>query len=283
MKKINIFLAAAVIFTACSGNGKQKLDDDIVAKVNDKTLSYNDLKAFADNYSGVNDSAKIVAEYVKNWAENEFLYSKAEDNFRANSEIEKLVEDYRKSLILNNFKKKIIADNPQIPTNEQIVDYYSQHLSEFKLAEPVVKGAFLQISRNTPQKEQAQLKQDMRQLSQESIEKIEKYSMKKVVNYEFFTDKWQNYSKIAEQLPLPAQNKDAFVSSAKFYELSDTLSIYYFAITEYKTTSADTPLDFVKDLITSILTEQNNLKYIENYSQKLYENAVKKGKIVIND
>jgi hypothetical protein len=278
MRKICIILTA-LILVSC-GNKKEELASDVAAKVGDKILTQSDLQSFADAFSGSQDSAKIVAEYIEKWATAELLYRKAENNFKSDSEIEKLVEDYRKTLIINRFEKQIIDDNAQIPTEEQIAEYYSQHSFEMKLTEPVLKGALLKIPRNTPQKEQNQLKQDLRKLTRESSEKIEKYSLKNIADYDFFAGKWEYYSKIEEKLPLPNSGKDAFVSNAKFYELNDSTSIYYLTISEYKTTGAEIPLDCVKNLIIDILTEQNNLLYFKNYAQKLYQNGLKKGKLL---
>lgn len=270
--------------TACSGGRKKvELPSNIAVEVGGKVLIKSDLHNFADAYVGIKDSAKIVAEYIEKWATEQLLYSKAEHSFKTNSEIEKLVDEYRKSLIISSFKQQIIEKNQQIPTEEQIKDYYSQHRMEMKLSEPIIKGAYLKIPKSAPKKEQNQLRQDLKKLTRESIEKIEKYSLKNIANYDFFTESWKYYSEIAKKLPLPTANKDAFVSSANFYELSDSTSVCYFIINEFKTTGAEIPLDFVKEIIISILTEQNSLKFFRDYAKKLYMDGLKNGDVIIKN
>ena len=257
---------------------KNKNSADFVAKVGDKVLKTTDLQGIFAVAATREDSALFVQNYLKKWAADELLYSKAQKSFRDDQDIEELVNEYRKSLVISKFKQKLLDDNKIKPTAEEIAKYYEQHKNELLLDEPILKGALLQVSRNAPKIEQ--LRTAMKKMDNASIEKIEKYSLQYAINYDFFTDKWLTLNDIAQRAPIPQGNKDAFVASKNFYEIQDSLSIYFLSIKEFRMSGAEMPLEKVNELIINILITQKSLQFVKDYQQKLYNDALKKGKIV---
>ena len=274
--KIFILLACACFVFSCSNKQKEN-SADFVVKVGDKTLTTSDLQDIFAAAATTKDSAFFVQNYIEKWTADELLYAKAQKSFKNDQEIENLVNEYRKVLIINKFKQKILDENKIKPTKEEIANYYEQHKSELKLDEPILKGALLQVPKSSPKTDQ--LREAMKKIDNTSIEKIEKYSLKYIINYEFFTDKWLSLSEISQRAPIPQSNKDAFVSAKKFYEIQDSLYIYFLSIKDFKISGAETPLEKVNDVITNILTTQKSLQFIKEYQKKLYDAALKKGEI----
>ena len=50
------------------------------------------------------DSLLFAEHYISNWVEDVLLYEKAQSNIPDNGEIEKLVENYRKALIMHTYQ-----------------------------------------------------------------------------------------------------------------------------------------------------------------------------------
>ena len=273
--KFLILSSCTVFIFSCSS--KNKNSADFVAKVGDKVLTTTDLQNVFAVAATTEDSALFVQNYLKKWAEDELLYSKAHKSFRDNQEIEDLVDEYRKSLIISKYKQKLLDDNNIKPTAEEIAKYYELHKSELLLDEPILKGALLQVSKNAPKIEQ--LRTAIKKMDKASIEKIEKYSLQYAINYNFFTDKWLTLNDIAQYAPIPQGDKDAFVSSRSFYEIQDSVSIYFLSIKEFRVSGKEIPLEKVNKMILNILTAQKSLQFVKDYQQKLYDEAVKKGDI----
>jgi len=275
MRKFSFFILIFILFS-CS-NKKNETTDDVVAKVGNETLTTTDLQSIFAAAATTKDSTFFVQNYIQKWAADELLYAKAQKSFRDDPEIENLVNEYRKSLIVSKYKQKLLDENNVKPTAEEIAKYYEQHKSELKLDEPILKGALLQVSKNAPKIEQ--LRASMKKMDNASIEKIEKYSLQYAINYDFFTDKWLTLNDIAQRAPIPQGSKDAFVSAKSFYEIQDSTSIYFLSIKEFRVSGAETPIEKVNELITNILTTQKSLQFVKDYQQKLYNDAVKKGEI----
>jgi len=273
-----LLLLTCTIFISCS-NTKNKNSTDFVVKAGNKTLTISDIQDICATAARTKDSALFMQNYLRKWAAEELLYNKAQKKIKNDIEIENLVNEYRKLLIINKFKEKIIYENNIKPTIEEIANYYEQHKSELKLDEPIIKGALLQVNKKSPKTDQLRIA--MKKIDKSSIEKIEKYSLQYVINYDFFTDKWLPMSNVAQRVPIPQGNKDAFVAARSFYELQDSTFIYFLSIKEFRISGAEAPLEKVNDLITNILITQKNLQFVKNYQQKLYDDAVKDGEVVI--
>ena len=61
-------------------------------------------------YDGVSpeDSTLIINAYVERWVREQLLMQKAEENIPKDLNLNKLVNDYRESLILNNYERLLI-------------------------------------------------------------------------------------------------------------------------------------------------------------------------------
>ena len=58
--------------------------------------------------------------------------------------INKLVQDYKESLLINNYKEELIKQQlDTLITNDEILDYYLANNANFKLNEVLVKSKYL--------------------------------------------------------------------------------------------------------------------------------------------
>ena len=59
------------------------------------------------------DSLLFAEHYIRNWVEDILLYDKAQSNIPNNGEIDKLVENYRKALIMHTYQQALIHSGYQ--------------------------------------------------------------------------------------------------------------------------------------------------------------------------
>jgi hypothetical protein len=247
--------------------------------VGNKMLTNRDLSDIIKTAWESPDNTAFMRAYIEKWVENELIYSQAEKYYKNDSEIEKMVDDYRKTLIVNKFKRRIVEDETPKATASELLEFYEAHKSNFRLSSPVLKGALLKIPQKSPQI--SLLKASIKKLDQKSIEQIEKYSLKNPITYNFFIDKWVKYDDIKTLLPSPANQMNNFLSNNRLYELKDSVNIYYFSIIDLLLEGSHIPFEFVKDDISEILSEKKELEFIQNYSKDLYNKALKNGDVVL--
>ena len=71
------------------------------------------------------DSTLFVEHYIRSWVEDILLYEKAENNIPDNVEVDKLVENYRKALIMHTYQQELINQKLTNDIPEQEVFAYS--------------------------------------------------------------------------------------------------------------------------------------------------------------
>lgn len=134
IRKIFGFLAFALIFAAC---GEDQKSEKLVVKVNDASLT----KSMLDSaLSSKANTAKLRDEFVNDWIETEILYQEAVK--------EGILDDKEFNSILNRSKKelagvylinKLLLENDQTPSDEEVEKYYNDFKEDFKLQDDLYK------------------------------------------------------------------------------------------------------------------------------------------------
>lgn len=96
------------------------------------------------------DSVRFVREFVQKWLEEQVLYEKAEHNVRGDEKIERMVAEYRRTLVMNNYERRLLQQKASEEiAEEDLLQYYNDNKQLFVLEESVVKGVFLKVPLNS--------------------------------------------------------------------------------------------------------------------------------------
>ena len=147
--RLTIVLFCIFIFSSCdylSVLEKEEQTSEVVAVVNSEKLFKEDLKGILPNNFSKEDSLIIVNSYIQDWAIKKLLLKEAANNNSSESleNINKLVQDYKESLLINNYKEQLI--NQKLDTlisDQEIEEYYLANNENFKLNEVLVKTKYL--------------------------------------------------------------------------------------------------------------------------------------------
>ena len=130
-----MLLAISFLFLSCARKGKPV---DYIARVDDEYLTESDLK-------GV-DTA-IVESYVRNWVNNNLLYLEAKERgYGSDPEIDREVEEFRKSLVVRKFLEKEVYGKKFNFSEDEMKKYYEKHKGEFILDEPVLRMGYVRLN-----------------------------------------------------------------------------------------------------------------------------------------
>ena len=99
-----IFLLCA----ACSERHDHKGRTPLV-ELDGNFLYREDLQSVLPAGLSKDDSLLFAEHYIRNWVEDILLYDKAQSNIPNNGEIDKLVENYRKALIMHTYQQALIT------------------------------------------------------------------------------------------------------------------------------------------------------------------------------
>ena len=224
------------------------------------------------------DSILFTEHYIRSWTEEILLYEKAANNIPDNVDVDKLVENYRKALIMHTYQQELINQKLTNDISEQeITDYYGQNKELFKLENPLIKGLFIKVPLTAPQLNN--VRRWYKSEKQDAIESLEKYSLQNAVKYEYFYDKWVDFDEVMDNIPIHVSNPNAFLKANKYVEVADSSYCYLLNIKEYLPFGSVEPYDYASSHVTEMLVNQRKVEFLKKFEDELYNDAIRSGDV----
>ena len=208
---------------------------------------------------------QAVEKFEKNWVIDALMYEHALKNVDQKS-IDLLVEEYRKSLIVQNYKQLLINQRLKDPSEEEISDYYEKYSSQFLLEDDIVKGIFVKVPKKADKLRK--MRKWVEEFSVENIENMENYSVKNYGTLDFFTEYWVFERELMKQLPTTIDIK---LTPNKFFEMEDSVYVYMLNVLDYRKIGEIEPLDFAQDKIKNLLLNKQKIEFIRQFEEELYQ------------
>lgn len=269
-----VLLLIGISNTSCN---KKELPDEEkkpLLEVEGKFLYKDDVQDIIPPNVNSKDSSEIAQSYIRKWVTTVLMYENAKRNITNQDEIDELVESYRKSLIIHQYQQKLIVQRlPKEPAEEELKSFYEQYSEQLKLNKNIIKGLLLIVPTNAPKINE--LRSWVKSGNTKSLENIEKYSLRNAISYDYFGDKWLDFSEILKRIPLKVENPASYIASNRVIEISDSLQHYFLRIESYKVIGQVEPYEMARDRIINILTNKNKADLISNFEKELYDDAIK--------
>lgn len=249
-----------------------------VAEVNGLFLYKDEVqKALPLNLSQ-EDSTRMADAFVQGWLSEELLFAKAERNVKSSGRIERMVQDYRKMLIMQDYQQQLIAQelSGQI-TEEEARQFYNSNHDLFKLKEPAIKGLFIKVPRTAAGL--SELKKWYRSSDDEAQEKTEKYCLRNAVIYENFYDRWITLSDLDGKLKSSLNDLTNNLRTQKNFETEDSEFCYLLHVEEYVLGGDAKPYELAKDEITNMVMNYRQAAFMQEVKKNLYDHAVETGQV----
>ncbi len=276
MKVIFAFILLSLLaFFGCNQK-PEEAGKGVIVTVNNSKLTKSELEANIQDGTSKEDSLIVAENYIRSWVQDILMYDVAKQNVADKAEIEKLVENYRRSLIIYRYQEQLVQEKvSKTISQEEISKYYKENINNFDLDVPLVKGILLKIPINAPQINY--VREWYKSKKQQDIEKLDKYIVKNAVSYDDFHERWIDWNIIKDKLP--NNNLDVNILEKKFIELQDSSFCYFLNIQSFLLPGSTEPEEYAENYIREILVNQKKANFLKNMENDLYENALKKGKI----
>jgi hypothetical protein len=126
-------------------------DDTLIVKAGSKVLSKSDLDENIPAGLPYNDSIIAAEHYIRTWITGVLMYNIAEKNTSDMTQINRLVENYRKSLVIYQYQEQLINEKLIKKITEQdLYKYYEDNKEKFKLDKYLAQGVFLNLADSLP-------------------------------------------------------------------------------------------------------------------------------------
>jgi hypothetical protein len=251
---------------------KKEVASQIVAIVNTDKLFREDLKNVLPRNVSKEDSLILIKSFIQDWAVEKLLLKGAANNssFASFENINKLVQDYKESLLINNYKEELIKQQlDTLISEEEVEQYYLNNNENFKLNEVLVKSKYLYFNHTiNDQKEIIKLfKSD----KIEDAEELERQQLSFKI-YQLNDSIWTDLDKVLLKLPFSKEN---LLKKTNFIQKQDSLGLYLVAIKEVLNRNDVAPLSYIKPTIKEMILHKRKIELIREIEKIIVKDATK--------
>ncbi len=265
--------------TSCGG-AKDRVDtkEEVLIEVADSALTMRDILAKIPSGLEEEDSVEMFRNLVDRWVKNMLLTDLARENENELERINSLAEDYRNSLIIERYLRGKLEEVKSVSASD-IDAYYEQNKDAMIVETPLIKGVYLKLSDSDSKL--SDIRKWIVSGTPEDIDKIEKNGLRNASQYEYFLDRWIEWSKVSEQIPYRFFDADAFLTTTKDFETTYGGSVYLLHISEYLPSGSLMPKEYAASKIEDILMRERRSDYVQSLLKSLYRKGMKDGKLKI--
>jgi hypothetical protein len=273
MKKIVLLLFVA-IFASCDYIKALKKEEPIkknaIAKANNKFLYEDDIKElFPVNYA-VEDSLVIVQSFIKDWALKELMLQRSQENVTKESFeiIDQLVTKYKESLLINNYKERLIKQQlDTIVSNNEITDYYQRNEQNFKLNETLIQIKYIHIN--------ADLKNEKKIIKAFQLGDIKSVEYLQMEEFNFqqmsLNDSvWQPLDNVMLKIPI---SRDKLIKKSKFIEKENAIDLYLVAVKDVLNRGDIAPKGYITSTIKQLVLHKRKLELVREIEKIILKDA----------
>jgi len=246
-----------------------------VARVNNTFLYLDELSGLVSAKTPKEDSVARVSAYINSWIHKQLLMNEAMKKININeAEVERKVLDYRYSLIGYEFQNYYISQHlDDSVSNQEIEEYYKNHLDNFILKQNIVRGTYIKVPKEAPRTNK--LKTLLYSRTEKDFTELRSYCLSFATVYHLSDSTWIEFDKLALNSPLAEiPNKIQFLKSNPYYETADGQFLYFLKIDQYKISDNVSPLEFVKEDIKNIILNKRKVELAQKLEQEVYDKAV---------
>lgn len=272
INRLLIFVFVVFVSASCTRNTADTKRTPLL-EVEGKFLYLDQVQDIIPPNVNKKDSSEIAESFIRKWVTDVLLYENAKRNVTNKAEIDKLLEEYRKSLTIQQYQQKLIEQRlPKEPSEDEMKAFYDQYSEQFVLNENLIKGMLLIVPSKAAKL--ANVRSWVQSGNTKALENIEKYSIQNAISYDYFGNKWTPFTEILRKMPLQIEDPAAFVASHRFYEVSDSTRNYFLRIEDYKRTGDTEPFEIAKIKISNLILNKLKAEFITNFENELYKDAV---------
>jgi hypothetical protein len=276
-----IFCALSILLVSSCFNQQQE-ERKPIARVFDKYLYEDNVSSLVPEGKSWEDSISIIKSYIDNWIREELVLVQAEYNLPEDQEAEIDIEvnEYRASRIVYAYERELIREKLDTSVTEnEIQTYYDENKKNFELKDYLVRGNYVKLEKNAPNKEEAAVW--FKDGGEEEFAELKDYCFQYARTFILDTAQWIYFKELQSQSGIETLNVADFLKENKSIEFEDEYYLHLLRIDEYLMKDSISPLALEKQNIRNILLNQRKIDLVKTMHNQMYKTALKKDKFEI--
>ena len=280
--KIVSLLSILILFSSCdyfTFQKKEKNTEKPIATVLDKHLYLKDIASIIPKNRSKKDSIVLVKSIIDKWALKQLLLAKSAENITKKEEdnINNLVTNYKESLLLNNYKEKLIKQQlDTVVSSDEMKAFYQKNKENFRLNEELLKMKYLYVDKNMIDKKKIiKLFKSDKLEDAETLEKMQ-------LNFKLYhlnDSIWIPLDKVLLKLPI---SKEKLLKKSKFIKKVDSLGVYLVAVKKILKRNDIAPLSYISSTIKQLILHKRKLELIKDIEKIILKDAIQNKSYIPN-
>jgi hypothetical protein len=280
MNKLLVGMLACIFLLPACKKETSSQEKEVLAEVKGKYLFMSDLQSALPDGISPKDSVSFARSFIESWVTDQLVYNIASKNIPDKEKINQMVEEYRCQLITSEYQRYLIDEKlSKEISDEEVQSYYDSHANELKLKSGLIKGIFVKVPLNEPQR--GQLRSWMALRNDEDVDKIGKYAIQHAADYDYFAEKWTDLNTALSKMPGNYSNFAPQIRAKRVVEVKDSVFYYMLAVSEFAPAGSKYPEDYAREEIRNQLIAQRKTSYLQQFRHDLLKKAMDKKEAVV--
>lgn len=266
-----------ISWTGCQNKAKipSESKDVLIARVGNKMLYQRQIRDLVSEGTSSTDSITIVNGFIQNWIREGLMILEAEKIIAADINIDQLVDDYRSSLLVYNFEKKLVDEQlDTIVLNSEKYDFYEMHRNNYQLSHPIFKCIAGQFD-----KKNKSLRTVIRAYESGNLNDIQNITEDNAVKFHVDTSVYLTKDDLTTWIPQDFfKNK---LNTPKAIRYSDKDYEYMVKMVEFYDENTIPPFNFLESRITKTILSERKNALLKEFRQQLYVKGIAEKKFEI--
>ncbi|WP_020534603.1 hypothetical protein [Lewinella cohaerens] len=280
MQELNKWIPSVILFlllgslASCElGTTEESEKDRLLAQVGSKSLYISEMEGmFPEGLSG-QDSLLVIESYVGRWVREAAILNEAERNIPADLNINKMVRDYRASLVRSSYEKILVEQLlDSVVTKQKLEEFYEENQMLYELQKPIARCLFIKVPIPTPEGDR--LRNLWNKAEEGDLAALRAYCDQYAEVALLKEDLWYAVEEVAEQLPVGTLTVGNIGSKREFTQ-RDEHHQYYFRLFELKNRKEIAPLSYVEEQARKVILHKRKLQLVEEVKEDIYQRELR--------
>lgn len=264
---------------SCSEDIQTNNGNFLLARVYNKSLYIKDLEGMFPPGTSAYDSSLITNAYTQRWVRDAVLLYEAENNLPKDLNIDRLVRDYRSSLVRNNYEQVLLEQLMETEiSKEELANFYDKNKIQYQLDNPIVKVNVVVVPKIISVRDS--LKYLWKNATDDNLARLknicEEYELAHILD----GSKWNEWENLAIYLPRNISFEE-FSRKGKDFSIQDGEFDVWVKILDSKKPQEIPPIEYVEEQLKRMLLLSRKTKLLEEKKEDMFDIAKRKGQIEI--
>ena len=264
---------------SCSEDIQTNNGNFLLARVYNKSLYIKDLEGMFPPGTSAYDSSLITNAYTQRWVRDAVLLYEAENNLPKDLNIDRLVRDYRSSLVRNNYEQVLLEQLMETEiSKEELANFYDKNKIQYQLDNPIVKANVVVVPKIISVRDS--LKYLWKNATDDNLARLKNICEEYELSHILDGSKWNEWENLAIYLPRNI-GFEAFSRKGKDFSIQDGEFEVWVKILDSRKPQEIPPIEYVEEQLKRMLLLSRKTKLLEEKKEDMFDIAKRKGQIEI--